>query len=372
MQQQTILIVDDNPGNLTVLGDLLQPRYRVRAANSGERALRLVRSPPRPDLVLLDVMMPGMSGYEVLEHLREHEATRDIPVIFVTAMNAQEDEQRGLVMGAVDYIAKPIRPAIVLARVHTHLLLKQARDRLEGDVASLRSELNLRNSANLLTQDVTIRVLARLAEARDNETGHHIMRTQAYVQALARRARQHPLFAVSLDERTIAQIVKSAPLHDIGKVGIPDHVLCKPGPLDAQEWAIMKTHARLGADVISRAEADAQQPVEFLRHAKQMALHHHERWDGTGYPDGLAGEDIPLSARLMAIADVFDSLICERAYKRSMSFEQAHAAMVAERGSHFDPDLLDLFVDGFDEFSAIARRYRDAAMAVPPAPGAAA
>jgi putative two-component system response regulator len=354
-----ILIVDDNPQNLTVLGELLCERYKVRAANSGPRALELAMQVPLPDLVLLDVMMPGMSGYEVLEQLRADPRTRDIPVIFTTAMNAVEDEQRGLVLGAVDYITKPLRPAIVLARVHTHLELKRARDLLRRDKSLLELELAQRLRENQVIQDVSIRALARLAETRDNETGNHILRTQFYVHSLAQRARLHPRFMEALDEHAVELVAKSAPLHDIGKVGIPDHVLLKPGKLDAAEWEVMKSHARLGAEAIERAVADTHQPVRFLGYAHDIALHHHERWDGAGYPDGLSGDAIPLAARLMAVADVFDALISRRVYKPAMSFEAARDIMQAQRGKHFDPDLLDLFLDGFEDFCAIARRHPD-------------
>ncbi len=359
MPQRTILIVDDSPENLTVLGELLCAQYKVRAANSGERALHLAHQAPPPDLILLDVMMPRMNGYEVLAQLRAAAPTRDIPVIFTTAMNAPEDEQRGLALGAVDYITKPLRPAIVLARVHTHLELKGAREVLQRQNATLEGEVAARLRENLVIQEVTIRALARLAETRDNETGNHILRTQYYVQALAQMASRHPRFVVELDEHSVDLIAKSAPLHDIGKVGIPDSVLLKPGKLSPEEWVVMKTHAKLGADAIARAEADAHEPVKFLAYAKDIALHHHERWDGAGYPDGLAGEAIPLAARLMALADVFDALISRRVYKAPMPIDQVHSTMAAERGRHFDPDLLDLFLAGFDEFGEIARRYPD-------------
>jgi putative two-component system response regulator len=370
--QRTILIVDDNPENLTLLGELLRDRYKVRAANSGPRALQLVAHAPPPDLILLDVMMPRMSGYEVLERLRAAPETRDIPVIFTTAMSATEDEQRGLVLGAVDYITKPLRPAIVLARVHTHLELKQARDRLQRDNAFLESEIALRMRENLLIQEVTIRALARLAETRDNETGNHILRTQAYVHALAERVRTHPRFAAELDPQSISLIAKSAPLHDIGKVGIPDHVLLKPGKLTPEEWAIMKTHARMGADAIDRAVADTHQPVKFLTYAREVALHHHERWDGQGYPDGMAGDAIPLAARLMAVADVFDALISRRVYKEPIGFDRVRGIMAEQRGKHFDPDLLDAFLSGFEHLCDIARRHPDepAVAAGPNGPGA--
>jgi len=247
---RTILIVDDNPQNLMVLGEFLSQRYKVRAANSGLRALELAAQVPLPDLILLDVMMPRMSGYEVLEHLRVSEVTRDIPVIFTTAMSAIEDEERGLALGAVDYITKPLRSGIVLARVKTHLELKRARDAMRRDNVSLEADIARRMHENLVIQDVTIRALARLAETRDNETGNHILRTQEYVRVLAQRVRAHARFAAELDERSISLMAKSAPLHDIGKVGIPDSVLLKPGKLTPEEWMIMKTHAKLGADAI--------------------------------------------------------------------------------------------------------------------------
>jgi len=354
-----ILIVDDNPENLMVLGELLRPRYKVRAANSGRRALQLASQRPAPDMMLLDVMMPGLNGYEVLERLRATPATRDIPVIFTTAMGAVEDEQRGLALGAVDYITKPLRPAAVLARVHTHLELKAARDRLERHNSTLESEVAYRKRENFLIQEVTMRALARLAETRDNETGNHLLRTQAYVESLARRASAHSRYAADLSEQAIMLIAQSAPLHDIGKVGVPDRVLLKPGKLAPDEWAVMKTHASLGADAIARAIDDTHRPVAFLAYARDIARHHHERWDGGGYPDGLAGEDIPLAARLMAIADVFDALISRRVYKAAMSCDDARALMAAESGRHFDPGLLAIFLDGYDEFCEIARRHPD-------------
>lgn len=371
MPHRTVLIVDDNPENLTLLGELLCAHHKVRAANSGARALELAAQAPLPDLILLDVMMPRMSGYEVLERLRAEPVTRDIPVIFTTAMNATEDEQRGLELGAVDYLTKPLRPAIVLARVNTHLELAQARSRLRADKAALESEVAQRLHENQVIQEVTIRALARLAETRDNETGNHILRTQEYVRSLAQRVRLHPRFADQLDERSIALMAKSAPLHDIGKVGIPDHVLLKPGKLTPDEWVIMKTHAKLGADAISRAEADTHEPVTFLVYAKQVAMHHHERWNGSGYPDGLAGDAIPLAARLMAVADVFDAMISRRVYKKPIPFEQVREMMAAERGQHFDPDLLDSFIAGFDAFCDIARQYPDEEASQWPAPDAA-
>ena len=301
----TILIVDDTPENLSVLGELLQPAYRVRAANSGKRALQIARSTPHPDLILLDVMMPEMDGYDVLAELRADPATRHIPVVFVTAMDGTDDEERGLDKGAVDYITKPLRPAIVLARVRTHLELKQARDFLKDQNAFLETEVNRRMGENQLIQEVSIHALARLAETRDPETGNHLLRTQEYVRALANGLKNHPRFTDFLDERTINALAKSAPLHDIGKVGIPDHILLKPGKLTVDEFEIMKTHAKLGSDAIEQAERDTEKAVEFLGIAKEIAHYHHEKWNGSGYPDGphepLLASGQPLCLRIQPI-----------------------------------------------------------------------
>ncbi len=361
----TILIVDDAPENLAVLSGILQPAYRVRAATSGEKALRVAASEPQPDLILLDVMMPGMDGYAVMQHLREEPATRDTPVIFVTARDAMQHEERGFSLGAVDYITKPIKPAIVLARVRAQLELKQARDRLKDQNAYLEAEVSRRMGEIELIQEVSIHALARLAETRDPETGNHLRRTQAYVGALARQLKSNPRFSDFLTDSTVDLLARSAILHDIGKVGIPDHILLKTGKLTPEEWVIMKTHAPMGSEAIEQAEQDAEKPVavEFLLLAKQIAHWHHERWDGSGYPDGLAGNAIPIGARLMALADVFDALVSPRVYKAPIPFEQARDIIAGERGRHFDPDVVNAFLAIFEEFVGIATRYRDAGAA---------
>jgi putative two-component system response regulator len=356
---RTILLVDDAPENLTVLGELLQANYEVRAATSGPRALVVAATPPHPDLILLDVMMPGMDGYEVFERLRADPATRDIPVIFVTGMDSTEAEMRGLGAGAVDYITKPIVPMIVLARIHTQMELKKARDLLRDQNSSLEAEVAKRMAESELIQEVSIRALAHLAETRDRETGNHILRTQGYVQQLAVGLRSLANFRSVLSERYIRLLTRSAPLHDIGKVGIPDAILHKPGALTAAEWEIMKTHARLGSDAIELAERDAVKPLEFLTLAKEIAHWHHEKWDGSGYPDALAGNAIPLSARIMAIADVFDALISKRVYKSAMTYGQARDIIANGRGSHFDPDMVDVFLGHFESFCEIAERHKD-------------
>jgi putative two-component system response regulator len=354
-----VLIVDDDTGNLGILGNLLQPHHDVLAAPSGERALQISAGTPKPDLILLDVLMPQMDGYAVLARLHENPATRDIPVIFVTGLDSTEDEEKGLALGAVDYIAKPYSSSIVLARVRTQLELKRARDWLRDQNTYLEAEVMRRMQDTLLVQDLTINALAELAEMRDNETGNHIRRTQEYVQILAQRLQIHPSYAGFLTNKAVDLMTKSAPLHDIGKVGIPDHILLKPGKLTEEEWAIMKTHSMLGATAIERALRNADRRVDFLDMAMQIAHYHHEKWDGSGYPDGLKQKAIPIPARLMALADVFDALISRRVYKPPMPYEKARSIIAAERGRHFDPDVTDAFLRSFDEFVTVGEKYRE-------------
>lgn len=356
----SILIVDDMPENLSLLGELLlNAGYRVNAANSGRAALRLANQESRPDLILLDVMMPDMNGYQVLDRLSAESSTRDIPVMFLTALDDPRDEELGLTKGAADYITKPIQPMLVLARVRTQLLAKQARDWLNNQNALLEAEVSRRMAENELTQTVSIRALAHLAEIRDPETGNHILRTQGYINLLATLLKNHPRFKRVLTPHYIKLLTLSAPLHDIGKVGIPDCILQKPGSLTPQQWEIMKTHAQLGSEAIDKAECDAEKPVEFLKLAKEIAHWHHEKWDGGGYPDGLIGDAIPFSARLMALADVFDALISRRVYKPPMPFNQAKDIIAAGRSKHFDPDVTDAFLANFGEFETIAQRRSD-------------
>lgn len=360
-QRATLLIVDDDPVNLVALARLLHHDYEVLAAPSGERALEIAAGTLKPELILLDVMMPGMDGYQVLAGLRGNSVTRDTPVIFVTGMDSNEDEAKGLEQGAVDYIAKPYSPAIVLARIHTHLELKRARDLLYGQNTNLEAEVARRMGDVLLVQDITINALGELAETRDNDTGQHIHRTKEYVRILAKRLQTHPRFSDFLTDKVVELLVKSAPLHDIGKVGIPDHILLKPAKLTTDEWVIMQTHSLLGATAIERALRNADRRVDFLDMAMEIAHFHHEKWDGGGYPDGLKGDAIPISARLMALADVFDALISRRAYKQPLSADTARDMIADERGRHFDPDVAEAFLDDFAEFVAVAERYREPA-----------
>lgn len=355
----TVMVVDDTPDNLSLMNLLLKDHYNVRIANSGERALKLAATGTPPDLILLDIMMPGMDGYEVCQHLKADPKMRDIPVIFLTAKSEADDEKKGLELGAVDYIAKPISPAIVLARIKTHLALKSSADFLRDKNAYLEAEVSKRTREVEAIQDVTILAMASLAETRDSDTGNHIRRTQFYVKALAEQLRDHPRFSRYLTTHNITMLYRSAPLHDIGKVGIPDRILLKPGRFEPEEFEIMKKHSALGRDAIEFAEKSLGTSVEFLSTAKEIALSHHEKWDGSGYPEGLSADDIPISARLMAIADVYDSLISRRIYKDGMSHEKARTIILEGKATHFDPDIVDAFIAMQDEFQSIAIRYVD-------------
>jgi putative two-component system response regulator len=359
LSKPTILVVDDTPDNIDLLRAILEDDYRTKVAVNGERALKIASGEARPDLILLDVMMPGMSGYEVCKVLKAHPDTRDIPVIFVTAMSEVADEQLGFSLGAADYITKPVSAPIVLARIRTQLSMKRMHDFLRDQNHFLESEVELRVREIAALRDVTIHAMASMAETRDSETGNHIRRTSHYVKALAEKLRHHPRFADFLSEKVIEMLFKSAPLHDIGKVGIPDHILLKPGRFEPHEMEIMKTHTTLGRDAILSAERELGIEMDFLKYAKEIAYGHQEKWDGSGYPQGLAGDAIPVSARLMAVADVYDALISRRVYKEGMSHEAAVAIITEGRGKHFDADMVDAFLEIQHDFVAIAARYAD-------------
>ena len=355
----TILVVDDTPDNLSLMSGLLKDRYKIQIANSGEKALKIVQGDKPPDLILLDVMMPGLSGHDVCLALKANPRTRDIPIIFLTASNSTADEKKGLEMGAADFIAKPINPPIVIARVATQLQVKAAADFLRDQNQYLESEVARRTRELAAIQDVTILSMASLAETRDSDTGNHIRRTQHYIKVLAERLRTHPRFGHALSDETIALLYKSAPLHDIGKVGIPDRILLKPDRLTPEEFEIMKTHTTLGRDAIEAAEQQLGMTVDFLKYAKEIAYYHQEKWDCSGYPEGIGGDDIPISARLMALADVYDALISRRVYKEGMPHEEAVEVIREGKGKHFDPDVVDAFMTLQAEFRAIAARFAD-------------
>lgn len=355
----TLLVIDDTPDDLALIAGLLSPHYQVLVANGGEKGLRLAQRQPAPDLVLLDIMMPGLDGYEVCRQLKNDAATQDIPVIFLTGKSSIEDEQMGFAEGAVDYVTKPVSPPLLLARVATHLALKKSSDFLRNRNAWLEQEIARRDQQMTAIQDVTILTMASMAETRDTETGNHIRRTQNYVKTLALHLKDHPRFSDYLTDENIDTLYKSAPLHDIGKVGIPDRILLKAGKLTADEFEVMKTHAILGWMAINNAEKSLGVQADFLTVAKEIALFHQEKWDGSGYPEGRKGEYVPISARLMAVADVYDALICRRVYKAAMPHSLAVSIIVRGSGQHFDPVIVDAFVALQGEFVAIAEPYAD-------------
>lgn len=351
VNKPVILVVDDTPTNIRILNELLGKEYLVRAATSGKIALEMVHTPPQPDLILLDIMMPDMDGYEVCIELKKNPLTSHIPVIFVTAMTEEADEAKGLDLGAADYITKPYRPRLVGARVHNHLAVKKNQDKLYEMV-------NQRTDEIYRTRAITIETLASLAETRDPETGRHIRRTQRYVRMLAMELRATYPNTWLLPDSLIDLIYSSAPLHDIGKVGIPDTILLKPGALTAEEFDIMKLHTVYGYEALTAAEKQLGES-SFLRIGAEIANTHHEKWDGSGYPSKLVGEDIPMSGRLMALADVYDALVTKRVYKPPLSHAEATDIIMKGSGKHFDPQVADAYYKLNTVFNQIAVELAD-------------
>jgi len=350
-QPDQILLVDDNTTNLQLLHETLDGLgYKLLIAKNGKSALTIAQK-AIPSLILLDIMMPEMDGYEVCRRLKAGEKTEQIPVIFITAMTDDEDEAKGLEFGAVDYITKPFNPELVKARVRIHLELKHHRDHLEHLV-------NERTRRLALVQAVTIESLATLAEYRDPETGGHIKRTQNYVKALAVHLKEHPKFRDQLDDATIELLYLSAPLHDVGKVGVRDNILLKAGKLTDEEFEEMKRHTVYGRDALQITEQKLGKD-SFLHHATEIAYTHQEKWDGSGYPQGLQADAIPISGRLMALSDVYDALISKRVYKPPFSHEDAVKIIVEGKGKHFDPDVVDAFLDLENTFRNIALTFAD-------------
>ena len=324
-QRPRLLLVDDEPTNLQVLRHVLQADYRLLFATDGARALQVARE-QLPQLILLDIMMPGMDGYAVCRALKADPATAAVPVIFITALNDSQDETAGFDVGGVDYLTKPVSPPVVRARVRTHLSLVRMDELRE-------------------TRLQIVQRLGRAAEYKDNETGMHVIRMSHFAHRLA--------LAAGCGAEWADDLLNAAPMHDVGKIGIPDAVLQKPGPLDPQEWATMRRHPEIGAEIIG------EHPSGVLRLARSVALAHHEKWDGSGYPAGLAGEHIPLEARIVAVADVFDALTSVRPYKKAWAPEDAMAHIAAQAGQHFDPELVRLFAPLLPELLDIRQRWQD-------------
>lgn len=335
----TILVVDDAPENIDVLVGILKPNYQLKVARDGEMAIKIANIRPRPDLILLDIMMPGIDGYETCKRLKLDITTRDIPIIFITAKISVEDETKGLSLGAVDYIVKPVTPAIVMQRVKTHLALSDQK-------RALYQQVKLQTKELISARYNIIHKLGRAAEFKDNETGDHVKRMSKYAYVLATE--------FGMDEAAADMLMNAAPMHDVGKIGVPDHILKKTGKLNDEEWLIMKEHAAFGGEILAE-----ENPSLLMETAKIVAMTHHEKWDGSGYPNGLVGAEIPLVGRIVAIADVFDALTSKRPYKPAWDIERAIELITEQSGKHFDPELVSCFIENLDKILIIKAQFSE-------------
>lgn len=348
--KKTILVVDDNKTNLLVVQDLLKEEYRVAPVTSGEQSLKYLER-NEPDLILLDIQMPGMDGFEVMRRIQADDVWRKIPVIFLTADRSEETEEACFKMGAVDYIGKPFIPIIMLQRIRRTLELADYRKNLERMV-----EKQLRRITQL-QQDIII-TMANLIESRDGTTGEHVKRTSDYVELLVRKMLEKGIYKEELTPELVNYIGKAAPMHDIGKITVPDHILTKPSGLTKEEYDTMKQHAAAGGRLI-RENMSRLVDRKFVDVACDMAAYHHEKWNGEGYPKGLKETEIPLSARILAVADVFDALVSKRQYKAGMTMEEAFDIMVKERGKSFEPIILDVFIDARKDLRVLMESLMD-------------
>jgi len=350
-----IMLVDDNPTNLRIGKNVISEKYNTATAPSAQKLFSLLES-MNPDLILLDVDMPEMNGYETIRILKSKPSTRNIPVIFLTVKTESEDELTGLSLGAVDYITKPFQPALLLKRIEVHLLLQSQKSALEIQANELQDfNANLQHLVEEKTRDimtlqnVLIASLAQMVESRDDITGKHIERTQHAIGVLLDEIERKGLWANETKGWNKELLLQSCQLHDLGKVGVSDAILKKPGKLTGDEFNEIKKHTLLGKEIIERAQAMTN-VSDFLEYAKIFASFHHENWDGTGYPYGLKGEEIPLLGRIMAIADVYDALVSIRPYKPAFSHQTAVQMICERRGTQFDPALVDIFVESADHF----------------------
>jgi putative two-component system response regulator len=354
----SILIVDARDDQLGPLETLLGERYLTLSADNGAEAIRLAGQSPRPDLILLALSLPDMDGFTVFNEIRCNFLSADIPVIFLISATQPQDERRALRDGASDVVTFPFTSEVLMARVATHVQLARAKGMLKDQQRHFAHLLAERTREAVHMQDATVIAMASLAESRDPDTPNHIRRTQHYVAALARELRFHPRHMAELNDENIALLYKAAPLHDIGKVAVPDKILLKPGKLTDEEFAIMKRHTVFGRDAIAGVEQSMGGSNQFLRYAGEIAYSHQEYWDGSGYPQGLAGHAIPLSARLMAVADVYDALISPRLYRPAFTHETAVELIRQGSGEHFDPDVVGAMLAVEEKFKTIAAQFQ--------------
>ncbi|MDR2014311.1 MAG: response regulator [Azoarcus sp.] len=358
--KQTIVMVDDNVTTLNIARNILRNHYDTYALPSGTILFNLLEK-ITPDLILLDIEMPGISGYEAIKRLKADKRLSGIPVIFVTSRYDEGSELEGLSLGAIDYITKPFSPPLLLRRIKNHLLTAAQEKELKNFNANLMDKVNQKATQIIQMQFAILNVVAELVEFRDRKTGGHIARTQQYLELLLKKMLKEGVYLEEISSWDLTFLIPSAQLHDVGKIAISDTILNKPGKLTPEEFDIMKTHVTRGIDAIERIEHETHED-SFLYHAKCFAGYHHEKWDGTGYPHGLAGKDIPLQGRLMAIADVYDALISSRPYKEEMPLDVARSIILDGNGKHFDPILINVFrnvVDGFEEIATSSRNKGD-------------
>ena len=356
IKRKTIFLVDDNITNLTMGRNVLSGHYNVATVDNGERLLKMLEK-TIPDMILLDVEMPEMNGYDVIKVIKSKKETKNIPVIFLTAKSDNDNELEGLSLGAIDYIIKPFSPPLLLKRIETHLLVESQKKELLNYNKNLQTLVEAKTKTVLELQNAILRAMAELVENRDDITGKHLERTQSYLNLLIKAISKHGLYADEVRNWNIDLVLLSSQLHDVGKIVVKDDILKKPGKLTEEEFAEIKKHTIFGEKIIEKIKRNATEH-EFLEHARIFAVTHHEKWDGSGYPRKLKGLEIPLQGRLMAIADVYDALVSDRPYKKAFSHEEAVKIIREEKGTHFDPDLVDIFLEISDKFNETANSFK--------------
>ena len=353
--RKTVFLVDDDLTNLTTGNDTLSPHYNVFTMNSGARLLKMLER-HSPDLILLDVEMPEMNGYETIEILKNKDTTKNIPVIFLTAQRDFESEFKGLSSGAIDYIYKPFSPPLLLKRIGNVLIIERQKRQLVNYADRLEIMVDERTKTVVELKNAFLKTMAELVEYRDGTTGEHIGRTWLYMEILIDALQAHDSYKKEMSSWDRELILQSAQLHDVGKIAIKDHILNKRDRLTDEEFDEIKLHVKFGERVIEKIKKSTSERA-FLDQAKILIATHHEKWDGSGYPRGLKGKEIAPQGRLMALADVYDALTSDRPYKKAFSHEKAVEIIVKDKGKHFDPDLVDVFVNASEQFSEISSTY---------------